>query len=79
MRVPNTLFEMRDFSYLKLGNRALKAKIRARLGIESVRRRWDAKKTIGITGLVDILGWDYGMEDPIEDPHLYTALNLFYT
>ena len=44
-----------------------------------MRRRWDAKKTIGITGLVDILGWDYGMEDPIEDPHLYTALNLFYT
>ena len=44
-----------------------------------MRRRWDAKKTIGITGLVDILGWDYVMEDPIEDPHLYTALNLFYT
>ena len=44
-----------------------------------MRRRLDANKTIGITGLVHILGWDYGMEDPIEDPHLYTALNLFYT
>ena len=45
------------------------SEIRARFGIESMRGRWDAKKTIGITGLVDILGWDYGMEDPIEDPH----------
>ena len=32
-----------------------------------MRGRWDAKKTIGITGLVDILGWDYRMEDLIED------------
>ena len=65
------MFEARESGF--------ESQIRARFGIESMRRRWDAKKTIGITGLVDILGWDYGMEDPIEDPHLYTTLNLFYT
>ena len=36
----------------------------ARFGIESMRRRWMPKITLGITELHKILGWDYGIEEP---------------
>lgn len=76
MRVPNSFFEIRNFSSLKLGNRALKAKLGRDSGLKVCVGGGMRKKLLG---LVDILGWDYGMEDPIEDPHLNTVLNLFYS
>ena len=45
-------------------NLVFKSKIEARFGIESMRGRWDAKKTLGITGLHEILSRDYGTEGP---------------
>ena len=60
MRVPNTFFEIRDFSSLKLGNRALKAKLGRDSGLNlcvgggmpkklSVLRDWSTF-WVGITG-----------------------------
>ena len=50
------LFEPRDLK--------LKRKIGARFLIESMRRRWIPKITLGIAGLHQILGRDYGIEEP---------------
>ena len=36
----------------------------ARFGIEGMPARLDAKKTLGITGLPEILGRDCGIEEP---------------
>ena len=41
-------------------NSVFKSKIEARYVIESMGGRWDAKKTLGITGLHEILSRDYG-------------------
>ena len=52
-------------------NSVFKSKIEARYVIESMGGRWDAKKTLGITGLHEILSRDYGitgLKDPIRDP-----------
>ena len=54
------LFEARDSRF--------ESKIGARFGIESIRERWDAKITLGITGLHEILGRDYGIEEPYWGP-----------
>ena len=36
---------------------------RARIGIESMPVRWDAKNNPGVTGLHEMLGRDYGIEE----------------
>ena len=35
-----------------------------------MRGRWDAKIALEITGLLEILGWDYGIEEPYWGPSL---------
>ena len=64
MRVPNSFFGTRVFRYLKLGSRDLKAKLGASFGIESMRARWDAKYNPRDYGIAQILGRDYGIEEP---------------
>ena len=73
MRVPNTFFEIQDSSSLKLGNRALKAKLGRDSGL---------KVCVALSGLRDWSTFWVGitrLRTPIEDPHLYTVLNPFYT
>ena len=68
LRVTNRFTRIRDFPYLKLGIRDLKAKpgrdselkVRAGGGMPKI--------TLGITGLRVISGRDYGIENPIGDP-----------
>ena len=50
------LFEARDSGF--------KSKIGTRFGIESVFGRGMPKITLGFTGLHEILGWDYWIEEP---------------
>ena len=52
-------------------NSVFKSKIEARLGIESMRGRWDAKKTLGITELHEILSRDYEIEGPYWGPSYF--------
>ena len=51
-------FEARDSGF--------EGKIRASFGIENYTPdgRWDAKITLGVRGLHEILGQDYGIEEP---------------
>ena len=65
MRVPKRFFGILDFPYLKLGIQDFKAKRRTKFGFEIMRWMWVAKNTltIGITGLNEILGRDYGNEE----------------
>ena len=49
------LFDARDSGF--------ESKIGASFGIKSMFGRWDAKITLGITGLHEILGRDYGIEE----------------
>ena len=39
-----------------------------------MRGRWDAKITLGITGLHEILGRDYGIEEPYWGASLYRSI-----
>ena len=64
MRVTNRFFGMRDFPYLKLGIRDLKAKSGRDSGLKVYVRDGMPKITLRITGLHEILGRDYGIEEP---------------
>jgi len=64
---------MRDFPYLKLGIRDLKAKSGRDSGLKVYARGGMPKITLGITGLHEILGRDYGIEEPYWGPSAYTG------
>ena len=64
MRVTNRFLAIRDFPYLKLGIRDLKAKSGQDSGLKVYARGGMPKLTLGITGLHKIWGRDYGIEEP---------------
>ena len=64
MRVSNKFFEMRDFPYLTLGIRDFQAKSGRDSGLKVCAGGGMPKVTLGITGLPEILGRDYGIEKP---------------
>ena len=57
-------FGIRDFPHLKLGIRDLKAKSERDLGLKVCAGGGMPKITLGITGLHEVLGRDYGSEKP---------------
>ena len=67
-RVLNRFYEIRDFPYLKLGIRELRAKSRRDSGLKVCGRVRMPKMTLGITGLHEILSRDYGIEGPYWGP-----------
>ena len=70
MRVPNRFFGTRDFPYLKLGIRDLKAVSGRYSGLKVCLGGGMPKITHGITGLHEILGRDYGIEEPYWGPSI---------
>ena len=68
MRVTNRFFGIRDFPYLKLGIRDLKAKSGRDSGLKVYARGGMPKITLGITRLHEVLGHDYGIEEPYWGP-----------
>ena len=67
-RVTNRFFGIRDFPYLKLGIWDLKAKSAQDSGLKVYARGGMPKITLGITGLHEILGRDYGIEEAYWGP-----------
>ena len=63
-RVPNRFLGTRDLPYLNLGIQDLKAKSGRVSGLKLCAGGGMPKLTLGITGLDEILGWDYGIEEP---------------
>ena len=63
-RVLNRFYEIRDFPYLKLGIRELRAKSRRDSRLKVCGRVRMPEMTLGITGLHEILSRDYGIEGP---------------
>ena len=64
IRVPGGFFGIQDFPYLKLGIWDFMAKSSRRdSGLNVCARGGMPKITIGITGLLQILGQDYGIEE----------------
>ena len=59
---------MRDFPYLRLGIRDFKAKSGRDSGLKVCAGGGMPKVTLGITGLPEILGRDYGIEKPYWGP-----------
>ena len=59
---------MRDFPYLRLGIRDFKAKSGRDCRLKVCAGGWVPEKTLGITGLPEILGWVYGIEKPYWGP-----------
>ena len=59
---------MRDFPYLRLGIRDFKAKSGRDSGLKVCGGGAMPKVTLGITGLPEILGRDYGIEKPFWGP-----------
>ena len=66
MRVPNSFFGIRDFSYLRLGIRDS--------GLKAWAGGGKPKITLGITGLHEILGRDYGTEEPYWGPSIVKTI-----
>ena len=67
-RVTSRIFGIRDFPYLKLGIRDLKAKSGRDSGLKVYVRGGMPKITLRITGLHEVLGRDYGIEEPYWGP-----------
>ena len=67
-RVLNRFYGIRDFPYLKLGIRDLRAKSRRDSGLKVCGRVRMPEMTLGITGLHEILSRDYGIEGPYSGP-----------
>ena len=63
-------FGTRDFPYLKLGIQNLKAKSARVSGLKVCQGGGIPKTTLGITGLQEILGRDYGIEEPYWGPSI---------
>ena len=59
---------MRDLPYLRLGIRDFKAKSGRVWGLKVCAGGGERKITLGITGLPEILGRDYGIEKPYWGP-----------
>ena len=80
-RVTKRVFGIRDFRYLKLGIRDLKAKSGRDSGLKVCARGGMPKIALGITGLHEILGRDYGIEEPYWgpsfNPHNFDNHQLF--
>ena len=66
--VPNRFLGTRDFLYLKLGTRDLNAKSERDSGLKVCLGDEIPKITLGITGLHEISGRDYGIEEPNRGP-----------
>ena len=62
---------MRDFPYLRLGIRDFKAKSGRDSGLKVCAGGGMPKVTLGITGLPEILGRDYGIEKPYWGPSVF--------
>ena len=67
-RVSNKFFGMRDFPYLRLGIRDFKGKSGRDSGLKVCAGGGMPKVTLGITGLPENLGRDYGIEKPYWGP-----------
>ena len=67
-RVLNRFFGIRDFPHLKLGIRDFKAKSERDLGLKVCAGGGMPKITLGITGLLEVLGRDYRSEKPYWGP-----------
>ena len=65
---------MRDFSYLRLGIRDFKAKTGRDSGLKVCAGGGMPKITLGITGLPETLGRDYGIEKPYLGPSAYLPM-----
>ena len=74
-RVSNKFFGMWDFPYLRLGIRDFKAKSRRDSGLKVCAGGGMPKVTLGITGLPEILGRDYGIEKPYWVPSTSYLVN----
>ena len=68
MRVTNRFFGIRDFPYLKLGIRDLKAKSGRDSGLKVYARGGMPKITLGITGLHEFWVGITGLNNPIGNP-----------
>ena len=68
LRVSNKFFGMRDFPYLRLGIRDFKGKSVRDSGLKVCAGGGMPKVTLGITGLPENLGRDYGIEKPYWGP-----------
>ena len=66
--VSNKFFGKRDFPYLRLGIRDFKGKSGRDLGLKVCTGGGMPKVTLGITGLPENLGRDYGIEKPYWGP-----------
>ena len=63
-RVPNRFFGIQDFPYLRLGIRDFKVKLGRDSGLMVCAGGGMPKKTLGITGLHEILDLFHGIEEP---------------
>ena len=63
-RVLKKFFGIREFPYLKLGIRDFKAKSGRDSGLKVCAGGGSPKTTRGILGLHELLGRDYGIEEP---------------
>ena len=70
LRVPKRFFGIRDFPSLKLGIRDFTAKSGRDSGLKVCAGGGMPKIALGITGLLEILGRDYGIEEPYWGPAL---------
>ena len=73
-RVPNRFSGIRDFPCLKLGIRDFTAKSGRDSGLKVRAGGGRPKIALGITGLLEILGRDYGIEESYWGP----SLKAFY-
>ena len=71
-RVPNRFSGIRDFSSLKLGIRNFKAKSGRDSGLKVCAEGGMPKIALGITGLLEMLDRDYGIEEPYQGPSTTT-------
>ena len=69
-RVLNRFFRIGDFPCLKLGIRDFKEKSGLESGLKVCTGSGMPKTTPGITGLHEILGRDYGIEEPYWGPSM---------
>ena len=69
-RVPNRFSGIRDFPSLKLGIRDFKAKSGRDSALKVCAGGGMPKIALEITGLLEILGQDYGIEEPYWGPSL---------
>ena len=69
-RVLNRFFRIRDFPCLKLGIRDFEEKSGPESGLKVCTGSGMPKITPGITGLHEILGRDYGIEEPYWGPSM---------